>query len=261
MLDRIKGVFFQNMLMTIRNMYAVQDVFLWSTLDLLIWGVTSVFISKISGNNQSIVLALLAGTIFWTIIWRTQQDISLTALRDVWDKNLINIFTSPITKWEFAVSLLIQSFIKGVLILLWMTGLSIILYKFNILVIGPTLLIFIGLLFVYGWAVGYLVLGLILRFGSKIDTLTWSFLAVLQPFMGVFYPTSILPSWIQKFALIFPPTYVFDNIRSYLINRSLNIDGLITAGLLNIVWLIICVWFYSFEFEQARKAGTLAKTE
>lgn len=259
--NRIKGILYQNLLTGFKNQYALQDVFLWPTLDLIIWGVTSLFISQISGGNQNIVLALLGGTIFWTIVWRSQQDISLMTLRDVWDKNLVNIFTSPITKWEYATGLMILAFLKAIFILGWMALLSMLLYGFNIINIGWWCVLFTSSLIIFGWSCGFFILGLILRFGSKVDYLTWSFLAIIQPVMGVFYSVKILPSWIQSISYIFPPTYIFESIRSQLISGFVSPSGLATAFILNIIWLVLGVSFYSIQFEKARVLGNLAKTE
>lgn len=259
--SRVKGIVYQNLLMGFRNQHAVQELFLWPSVDLIIWGVTSMFISQITGGNQNIILALLGGTIFWTVVWRAQQDISLVVMRDIWDKNLINIFTTPITKWEFALGLVILSFIKTFIIVGWMAGLSFILYHFNFIQLGFWWLIFIFLLIMFGWSAGFIISGLILRFGTKVENLNWSFLAILQPLVGVFYSISILPGWIQHISWIFPPTYIFENIRSQLILKFVNINDLVIALFLSFLWLAISIIYYSRQFETARVTGNLSKSE
>ena len=261
MLSRLWGVIYQNLLISVKNTHSLQEVLLWPTLDLILWGATSLFISNISGGNQALVMALLGGVIFWTLVWRPQQDVSLMALREIWDRTIGYMFVTPLSKWEFTGALMFFSLIKAVAIIGWMSTVAWLLYQFNIYVFGGWFIVLVSLLIIFGWAAGYLVLGLILRFGSRVDTLAWSFLGIIQPFVGVYYSVAILPEWVQRISMIFPVTYVFENMRSLLLVGEVDVASLWWALGLDIVWLVVCVWFYGVMFEQARKLGKLARMD
>ena len=52
--------------------------------------------------------------------------------------------------------------------------------------------------------------------------LAWSVLFGLTPFSAVFYPVSVLPAWVQPFALALPSAHVFEGMRQMLTDGSIN---------------------------------------
>lgn len=83
-----------------RNIDKLTDNFYWITLDVFIWGITSVYFQRFSGDFQSIVLMIMSAVIFWNMVYRAQVDFSMALLEELWNRNLVNIFVSPITFWE-----------------------------------------------------------------------------------------------------------------------------------------------------------------
>src|SRR5258708_5737698 len=94
------------------NLDQFSEVFYWPIIDLLIWGLTSLYIQQYVPNTNHLVLMLVSGIVFWTIIWRGQREITTGLLEELWNKNLINIFVAPITFLEWITAVLITSFIK-----------------------------------------------------------------------------------------------------------------------------------------------------
>ena len=79
-----------------RSIDKMVDAFYWITLDLLLWGITSLYFQQFAPNAQQLVFMLISGVILWNISYRTQIDISMSLLEELWNKNLINIFF----KWQ-----------------------------------------------------------------------------------------------------------------------------------------------------------------
>ena len=90
------------------------------------------------------------------------------------------------------------------------------LFAFNITDIGMALIPIIAVLLVVGWAVGLIVIGLILRVGQGAEILAWGLLAFMMPLSGVFFPVSALPRFLQPIALLLPTTHVFVAARAVL---------------------------------------------
>src|SRR3989304_4933878 len=169
-----------------RSLPRLMEVFYWPVLDLAVWGFVSVYLS--GQDVPQFVLFFLGALILWDILFRSQQGISVSFLEDIWSRNLLNIFVSPMSAVEYVLSLLFLSIIKLLLTSTVMVTLAWFLYHFNIFTIGFALVPLILNLVVMGWAVGIVTTALILRFGQEAEVLAWGVALLFQPVSAVFYP-------------------------------------------------------------------------
>lgn len=218
------------------------------------------FFQKNSSFGFSIIAFLLGGVIFWEFISVSQREISVNFLDEAWNRNLINIFATPITPGEFLVASVIVGLIKlFVTMTIMMIG-SLIFYKFNVFATYSLYIpFFIMSLLFFGITFGCIVNGLILRFGYNIAELTWALLGWVSPFSCIYYPLSAIPPWAQTIGRLLPSTYVFEEMRRMVTNGSVIWQNLLTSFLLNIFYLILALIFYRQMFENARENGRLVK--
>tara|TARA_B100001250_G_C19217233_1_gene536265 strand:+ start:262 stop:525 length:264 start_codon:yes stop_codon:yes gene_type:complete len=80
---------------------------------------------------------------------------------------------------------------------------------------------------------------------------------LLAPFGCIYYPVEILPDIFQKIAYSLPLVYIFEEARSILINKTVDLENIVTAFTLNGVYLIMAISLFYYSFNQARKKGTL----
>ena len=111
-----------------------------------------------------------------------------------------------------------------------------------------------------GWALGMIVIALVLRFGLGAESLAWVAIFAFAPISAVYYPVETLPSWLQLVAWCTPSAYVFEGMRSVLIDNIFRYDLLIGAIGVNVVYLFAGVVIFSWSFLGARKAGQLLQT-
>lgn len=248
--------------MVIRQLYnwrhsldRISDTFYWPALDLIIWGLTSLYLRNHLTSIPFIVAALLSGLIFWLIIWRSQYEITVNLLTEIWDKNLINIFGSPLTVGEWILSAMILGLIKLFFSLFFMIGFAFFLYAMNLFSFGFILIPFVISLLITGWIAGFFVASFIIYFGAKIQTFAWVGVSILMPFSAVFYPVSTLPSWAQSIAKFIPSSYVFEGMRGVLFTGNVSYDKLFISFGLNILYLTLAIWFFVFMFNRSRKLG------
>jgi ABC-2 type transport system permease protein len=130
-------------------------------------------------------------------------------------------------------------------------------YAFNLFALGPVLVLFFMNLMMMGWAVALGVVSLILRHGAGAEPLAWGLLFGLAPFSAVFYPVSVLPSYIQPIAYALPTTHVFEGMRAALLQGVTRWDHLAAAFALNLVWLAGAALLFSRQFHAARVSGAL----
>ena len=79
----------------------------------------------------------------------------------------------------------------------------------------------------------------------------------LAPLGCIYYPLSILPDWLQTIALALPLVYIFEEVRSILLDNMVNYSNIITALTLNLVYFTLAVFIFYLAFYGARKKGTL----
>ena len=85
---------------------------------------------------------------------------------------------------------------------------------------GALLVPFLMLLFVFGIALGVMACALVLRWGPAAEWFIWPIPALISPFVGVFYPLSTLPKWMQAIGHLIPPSYIFEGMRTILAKRA-----------------------------------------
>ncbi len=235
----------------------IGDAFYWPTIDLIIWGLTSSYFMTFAPNAPQIILIVLSGHIFWQIVWRAQYEITVNLLEDLWNKNLINIFVSPIKFSEWAISYIIVGVTKAAFSFPFAMLVVYLLYKMNIVFFGWYFIPIIFLLFMTGWSVGFFVAGLILRFGTQVQTLAWTFAWAIGPFAAIYYPVSILPSWAQKIAILTPASYVFENAREIINKGYADPNKFYISFILNLIYLVLSMTFLYFSLKKVMEKGLI----
>ena len=104
---------------------------------------------------------------------------------------------------------------------------------------------------------GLLVTSGLLRYGPAFENVAWSSLFLLAPLGCVYYPLSILPDWLQILAKSLPLVYIFEEVRSILLDNVVNYSNIVSALTLNLVYLTLAVGTFYLAFSGARKKGTL----
>lgn len=255
----IKALIIKYIFIWSRSTFRMLDIFFWPLMDLLVWGFLSVYMLKVSNAVPVAVTYLIGAIIFWNVLFRAQQVISVSYLDDLWCRNLLNIFVAPIHPFEYVAATLIVGFIQCAVIVCFLGTFAALIYSFNILSMGFAFaLLFANLLFM-GWSLGILTIGLILRWGPTAEALAWALPFLLQPVSAVFYPISILPAWLQPVARCIPASYVFEGMRQVLKTNHLQPHYIWCALGLNLLYIVLSALIFNLCFEQARKCGYLAK--
>ena len=76
---------------------------------------------------------------------------------------------------------------------------------------------------------------MLLRNGLGAENLAWGIMFLFLPLTCVYYPVAVLPDWLQVFAWMLPPTYVFEGMRALLIDHVFRADLMVQAFALNAV--------------------------
>lgn len=245
---------------TKRSLEVINDIILYPLLSIVIFGFLTLYLSGTTG--LVIGKQVLIGMILWQVISMTQYSIAVGCLWDVWARNLTNIFISPISNGEFLLAYTISGCLKSLLVIFLGGIISFYFFGTNLLDLGfINLLIYFINLAIFGFGFAIMILGLIFRFGTRVQALSWGLIAIFQPLMAVIYPVSILPKPLQMVAYLFPPTYIFEAARANATNPGIQWSNISMAFLLNIIFIFLSVTFFNFMFDQSKKTGQFARLE
>src|SRR5439155_9355308 len=107
------------------------------------------------------------------------------------------------------------------------------------------------------WAIGIIVSGILLRHGLGAENMAWGFMFLMLPFTCVYYPVSVLPSWLQVFAWMLPPTYVFEGMRALLIDHVFRADLMLWSLGINVMLFVASFAIFLALLRSAKHHGSL----
>src|SRR5260221_2517371 len=61
------------------------DAFWWPTIDIITWGLTSVYFQSHANNFPPIVWYIMSGIVLWIVVYRSQYEINVGFLDDIWN--------------------------------------------------------------------------------------------------------------------------------------------------------------------------------
>lgn len=254
-IHRIWGIILRHLYATRRSLDRLTDLFYWPLVDLTLWGLTSTYFQKFAGGTNEVIVSIISGLILWLILWISTNSIALTILADLWDRNLMNVLVSPISFSEWMTGNILLALIKTILSLIFSIILATLLYKFPAFQSTLKFIPHILLLILTSWWVSFIILGTIMRFGTKIQTLAWAFVYILSPFSAVYYPLTTLPHIAQVVASFIPTSYVFESMREVLAYGTYDMKKLGISLILNIVYLAITLLYLKRSINRARLRG------
>jgi ABC-2 type transport system permease protein len=233
------------------------DLIYWPTVQMCMWGLLQTFIGQQSGFAWRAGQTFLGAVMLWDMLFRGQLGFSLSFLEEMYSRNLSNLMISPLRPAEFLVSLVIMSIVRLAIGMIPVTLLAIVFFGFNLWGLGFGLAAFFLNLMLTGWAIGVFVAGLLLRNGLGAENMAWSIMFLFLPLTCVYYPVTTLPSWLQPVAWSLPPTYVFEGLRTLVVEHVFRTDLMLEAFAINIVLFALAVWAFFAFLRSSRRAGTL----
>lgn len=233
----------------------LSDMFYWPIMDILVWGLTGLYFASLSENPKETTNVLLTGLIFWIITWRSQYEITVNLLSEMWDRNLVNIFSSPLKLSEWITSVTIYGGLKMFVSLAFSAATAFILYQYHFFQFGWWLFPIIISLCMTGWAIGFTVASIIIRYGMKAQTLAWTGAFIIVPFSVIYYPLTVLPTWAQKIAHLVPSAYIFEAMRQHIATGTISMDKIIISFALNIIYLVLSILLFTYCFKISKRKG------
>ncbi len=234
-------------------------LFVWVMIDIVLWGFFSLYLGSVSSQGGHFVPALLGAVLLWDFLTRVMQGVTMAFFEDVWSRNFLNFFATPLRVTEYIAGLVVTGIGTSLVGLLAMVLLAWLAFGLSYAAYGAALIPFILVLFIFGMALGVLGSALVLRLGPSAEWLIWPIPAILAPFVCVFYPLSILPLWMQAIARILPPSYVFESMRGIIGGGEVPLQNLAIASAMALAYLAASIWVFLKVYRVAVRSGLIAR--
>jgi ABC-2 type transport system permease protein len=235
------------------------ELIYWPFLQMLTWGFLQKYLAGTTNPLAQAAGVLIGSILLWDILFRSNIGFATTFIEEMWSRNLGNLLTSPLRPYELIIALSVWSVIRLSVSMIPVATAAYFIFGFNLLDLGLPLVAFFAVLVLTSWSLGLISAGVILRYGLGAEELAWSLAFLLLPLCCVYYPVSVLPSWLQVVALALPPTHVFEGMRSILLHNTFDPKELWWALSLNALYLLVGYIVFSRFLASARVNGTLLK--
>ena len=230
---RMYGLYLRHIYLIKSSLPRILDLIYWPTIQIILWG----FISK-----------------FFTL---HSDYYNMLFLEEIWSRNFTNLFVAPLKVSEIIAALTFTALLRTLIGIVPAILLATPFFGVSLFNLGPSLILLFLSLYLFGITLGLLVTSGLLKYGPAFENIAWSSLFLLAPLGCIYYPLSILPDWLQVIAKGLPLVYIFEEVRSILINNSVDYTNIISALKLNIIYFLLSVIIFYFSFHSARKKGTL----
>ena len=234
-------------------------LFAWVAIDMVLWGFITRYLNSVSSSGFDFVPALLGAVLLWDFLVRVMQGVTMAFFEDVWSRNFLNIFASPLTIADYLGGLVLSSVATSSVGLTIMLALATTIFGLSFLSYGIMLVPYLMILFLCGIALGIVSCAAVLRMGPAAEWFIWPLPAVISPFAGVFYPIATLPAWMQYVSALLPPSYVFEGMRAVVAGDRVSLGSALWGGGLAVFYLLAACWFFSRTYRYAVRSGLLAR--
>lgn len=236
------------------------ELIYWPTVQMILWGFITRFLVTQSSFVAQAAGIFLSAVLLWDTLFRGQLGFSLAFLEEMYARHLGHLFVSPLRPWELVVAVFGISLVRVLIGIGGAMLLAVPIFHFWLPgVLGWALLPFFAVLLMFGWSIGLIIAGFLLRLGLGAESLAWGIIFLLQPLSGVYYPIKTLPAWLQPIAWCLPSAHVFEGMRTVLIGHRFDLLQFALALLTLAVWMVAAAFLFILCFRHARREGLLLR--
>ena len=250
--------------LSLRHIYLIKgsfpriiDLIYWPTIQIFLWGFISKFFTLNSTYYNNTVGIILSAAILYDFLFRSSISYNMMFLEEIWSRNFTNLFIAPIKISEIIAALTFTAIFRTLIGLVPAALLAIPLFGVSIFKIGIPLIFLLLSLYVFGVTLGLLVTSGLIRFGPSFENIAWASLFFLAPLGCIYYPVEILPEWLQYIAKLLPLVYLFEEMRSILIENTINYYAVFKACIISSLYFVLGVIVFYCSYDGAKERGTL----
>ena len=258
-LSRLSAVALRQFYLIRGSVSRVLPLFAWVAVDMVLWGFIARYLDSVTSPGFDFITTMLGAVLLWDFFTRVMQGVTMAFFEDVWSRNFLNFFATPLRISEYLGGLVVSSVATSSVGLAVMLALSTLVFGLSFFSYGLIMLPILLVLFVFGIALGILGAAIVLRWGPAAEWFIWPIPAMVAPFAGVFYPISILPRWMRVVSRALPPAYVFECLRALAAGKSTTLGGLCLGAFLAVIDVALACWVFARTYRYAVRTGLIAR--
>jgi ABC-2 type transport system permease protein len=256
-----------------RNYYLTKRYFLWevfwfvyTTANAMSIGFIGVGVDQSGGATDTTRLTsfLLVGALIWSYLSMLFDILSETVSWERWEGTIEYTFMSPASRATHLIGTSIYAVIYGIARTAVMFGVIALFFDLQVSdanYAGALLVLAVCSISLVGFGMVAAVMPLLSP--EKGQQVTFIFGSILLLVSGVYYPTDVLPGWMQGMAAVSPATYVLDGMRATVL------DGVPTADLgqyllpivvIGVLAIPLGISVFSWAERYAKRSGRLKRS-
>lgn len=237
----------------------VLPLFIWVTIDMVLWGFITRYLNNFTHSGFNFVSALLGAVLLWDFLTRVMHGVTMAFFEDVWSRNFLNVFATPISIAEYLSGLIVSSVATSSIALIVMLLVATLGFGLSFFTYGAMLIPYFLVLFMCGIALGIVGISVVLRLGPAAEWFIWPVPAMLSPFVGVFYPLATLPVWMRVVSYALPPSFVFESMRAIIAGASPSFTSLALGAGLALIYILLACWYFQRTYRHAVQTGLIPR--
>src|SRR5215469_9908508 len=114
-LGRVAAILLRQFYLVRGSASRVLPMFVWVAIDIVLWGFITKYLTALTGSGFRFVPALLGAVLLWDFLTRVMQGVTMAFFEDVWSRNFLNVFATPLNISEYLGGLVLTSVATSVI--------------------------------------------------------------------------------------------------------------------------------------------------
>lgn len=247
----VQALFSRYVQQIVRDHWRLVSVFYWPLIEIAVFG----FMGAFRGAATTESNLLIGGSILWVLVAHTYYFIVFNMLEELWSHNIVSLFATSVTLGEWILAGVAMAAVMMVVLCVYMGCMAYCMYGFSLLMLGWYIVPVVLSLFLFSVGLGCCLNALLFYAGVRGQSLVFMVGWLFAPFVGVYYPVSVLPYWMQFIAEYIPPKHIFVFVRALIADNVIVLSALYKAFALNVVWVVCGIVLLNFMYRMSIRSG------
>src|SRR5436190_23010777 len=146
---RTSAIVIRHFYLVIGSPARILPLFAWVAIDMVLWGFITKYLNAVSSAKFDFVPVFLGAVLLWDFFTRVMHGVTMAFMEDVWSRNFLNIFASPLPISEYVSGLVLSSIGTSSIGLVVMLFLASFVFGLSFLAYGLALIPFLLVLFLF----------------------------------------------------------------------------------------------------------------
>ena len=112
---RIRAIILRHTYEVCHNANHITYMVYWPIVNISVWGFFTLYLGHADRLRPGVLSCLLGAVILWGLFNAFQRDMAVGFLEELWSRNLVSLFASPLSVSEYVTGLIIVSLAKAII--------------------------------------------------------------------------------------------------------------------------------------------------